>query len=201
MTTLLLIRHAENDYVKKGRLAGWTPGVHLNDNGRQQAEAIVDRLKSVKLDAIYSSPLERAMETAAPLARARRLPIVKRPDLGEVQYGQWTGKSLKVLNRTRLWPVVQNRPSLMRFPEGESFLEVQLRATRELQRLCALHPKGAIAAVSHADVIKLAVAHFLGMHLDLFQRLHVHPASVTVLHVDERHAVLVKLNDTGPVPG
>jgi len=198
MTTLLLIRHGENDYVKKGRLAGWLPGVHLNENGRKQAEALVARLQPVKLDAIYSSPLERATETAAPLAKARTLPIVKRPDLGEVRYGQWTGKSLKVLNRTKLWPVVQHRPSLMRFPDGESFLEVQLRATRELQRLCAAHPKGIIAAVSHADVIKLVVAHYLGMHLDLFQRLHIHPASVTVLHVDERHAALMKLNDTGP---
>ena len=112
MTTLFLIRHADNDYVGK-KLAGWTPGVHLNEKGRHQAQALAARLSSVPFNVIYSSPLDRAIETAQPLAKAKGLTVRKRGSLGEVQYGEWTGKSLRVLQRTKLWRVVQLSPSNM----------------------------------------------------------------------------------------
>ena len=201
MTTLLLIRHGENDYTRTGKLAGWTPGVRLNEAGRQQAEALAERLKPLPLQAIYSSPLERARQTAAPLARAHGLSVQIRAALGEVRYGQWTGRSLKALARTRLWRTVQARPSAMTFQEGETFRDVQKRVVDEIETLAARHPKDAIAIVSHGDVIKLAVAHYLGLPLDLFQRLAVATASVSVLRLGHGQPTLVKLNDTGnPLP-
>ncbi|MBI3361814.1 MAG: histidine phosphatase family protein, partial [Chloroflexi bacterium] len=144
MTTLFLIRHAENDYVGK-KLAGWTPGVHLNEKGRQQAGALAARLAPIPFAAIYSSPLERAWETAQPLAKAQGLTVRKREDLGEVQYGEWTGKSLRLLQRTKLWRVVQLSPSNMRFPGGEALRETQLRFVGALDAICKEHPKGAAA--------------------------------------------------------
>ncbi|MEK7785772.1 MAG: histidine phosphatase family protein, partial [Chloroflexota bacterium] len=116
MTDILLIRHGENEYTRKGKLAGWTPGVHLNETGKAQAEALAERLAQAPIKAIYSSPLERALETAGPLAQARKLPVQKCEGIGEVRYGEWTGRSLKVLARTKLWKVVQRQPSAMEFP-------------------------------------------------------------------------------------
>ena len=136
-----------------------------------------------------------------PLARARGLPLLIRPALGEVHYGRWTGRSLKVLARTRLWRTVQTRPSAMTFPQGETFRDVQKRVVDDLEALAARHPKDTIAIVSHGDVIKLAVAHYLGLPLDLFQRLAVATASVSVLRLGHGQPTLVKLNDTGnPLP-
>ncbi len=200
MALILLIRHGENEYTRTGKLAGWTKGVGLNATGRQQAEALVERLKDVPLKFIYSSPLERAQETAAPLARARALKVTLRAGLGEVQYGEWTGKSLKRLARTKLWRVVQHLPSAMQFPAGESMRGAQLRIVDELERIAQAHPKAAVAVVSHSDPIKLAVAYYLGMPLDLFQRLMIATASVTVLRLGQGQPSLVKLNDTGPKP-
>jgi probable phosphomutase (TIGR03848 family) len=201
MPLLLLIRHGENEYTRTGKLAGWTPGVGLNEAGRKQAEALVARLKDVPLTAIYTSPLERAQETAAPLAAARSLTPLVRPGLGEVGYGQWTGKSLKRLARTKLWRVVQALPSAMRFPEGETIRAAQLRLADALDEIAQAHPrpKDVVAAFSHSDPIKLAVAYCLGMPLDLFQRLHIHTASVTILALGKGAPSLVKLNDTGPL--
>lgn len=198
MTHIYLIRHAENDYVGK-KLAGWKPGVHLNEKGRRQAQALAERLAGVRLEAVYSSPLERAIETAAPLAQARRLPILRRPALGEVKYGEWTGRSLKALARTRLWRVVQFRPSAVRFPGGETFPELQMRVVGALEAIRAEHPKGAVAVVSHGDAIRVAVAHYLGVHLDLFQRIMISPASITILHLSDGLPRLLRLNDTGPM--
>jgi probable phosphoglycerate mutase len=196
MTTLFLIRHGENSYVGK-KLAGWTPGVHLNAKGRQQAEALAERLAPVRFEAIYSSPLERTLETARPLARAARLRIRQREDLGEVRYGEWTGKSLRALGRTKLWRVVQFNPSNMRFPGGEALRETQVRAVGALEAICHEHPKGAVAVFSHGDLIRLCVAHYLGLALDLFQRIQVNPASVTVIQVGGGFTRLARLNDTG----
>ena len=199
MTQLLLIRHGENEYTRRGRLAGWTPGVHLNEAGQKQAQALAERLSQAPLEAVYSSPLERARETAAPLARARGLKVEIRAGLGEVRYGLWTGKSLKRLARTKLWRVVQQRPSAMEFPEGETLRSVQARVVEAVEQIARAHPKGLVAAVSHGDVIKLAVAYYLGMPLDLFQRIMIGTASVTVLQLGHGHPTLVKLNDAGPL--
>lgn len=197
MTSIYLIRHGENEFVGKGKLAGWLPGVHLNDRGRVQAQALVDLFDKVRLKAVYASPLDRTMETALPLAQAKKLEIVEAPGIGEIRFGTWEGKRLKVLRTRKLWSVVQQTPSLARFPEGESFTEAQSRAVAEMERLRSNHTgkKDAFACVSHSDVIKLIVAHYLGLPLDLFQRLHIAPASVTALWVDNQTSRLLFMND------
>jgi probable phosphoglycerate mutase len=197
MTQVFLIRHGHNDWADK-KLAGWTPGVHLNEMGRQQATALVERLLPVQFEAIFSSPLERTLETAAPLARARGLKITRLRDIGEVDYGDWQGRSLKQLAKKKEWAVVQAAPSMMRFPNGESLREMQSRAVAAVERVVAAHPKGNVALFSHGDVIKAIVAHFIGMPLDAFQRLIVAPASVSVLGMGRFGARLLRLNDTGP---
>src|ERR1043165_6434789 len=173
MPLLLLIRHGENEYVKTGKLAGRLPEVHLNEKGQKQAQVLGEALKEVPIKALYSSPLERAMETAQPIAEAHQLTIIQQPDLMDTDIGKWEGKSLKVLRLTNLWKIVQNSPSRFRFPEGESFVEAQTRYVSVLERIIRQHnkPKDIVAVVFHADPIKLAVSHFLGMPLDHFQRL------------------------------
>jgi len=197
MTTVFLIRHGHTDWADK-KLAGWLPDVHLNDAGRKQAEALVDRLAPIKFDALYSSPLERALETAVPLARARDLKIARLAGIGEVKYGDWQGKPLRQLSKKKEWLVVQTAPSLWRFPNGESMREMQSRAVAAVERLAADHPKGTLALYSHGDVIKSIVAHFIGMPLDIFQRLMIAPASITVLGLGRFGVRLLRLNDTGP---
>jgi probable phosphomutase (TIGR03848 family) len=185
MTTLLLIRHGENSMVGK-RLAGRLPNVHLNEKGRQQAEALAQTLCSAPIKAIYSSPLERAVETAEPLARALTIPVMIAPGLIELAYGDWQGKTLKQLGHYKLWKVVQEKPSEMRFPQGESFIEVQQRAVAEIERIAALHEDSdLIACFSHGDIIRLLAAHYLGIPLDLFQRVSANTASISVLHIDK----------------
>lgn len=199
MGLVLLIRHGENEYTRTGRLAGWTKGVRLNEAGRQQAQALVERLKDAPIKFIYSSPLQRARETAAPLAKTRGLKVAIRPGLGEVQFGQWTGQSLKRLGRTRLWRVVQQLPSAVQFPGGESMRSAQARIVDAIDAIAQAHPKAVVAIFSHSDPIKLAVAYYLGVPLDLFQRLTISTASVTVLRLAQGQPSLVKLNETGPL--
>ena len=200
MPLLLLIRHGENEYVKTGKLAGRLPGVHLNERGQKQAQALGEALTHVPIKALYSSPLERAMETAQPIAEAHRLTIVQQPDLMDTDIGKWEGKSLKVLRLTNLWKIVQNSPSRFRFPEGESFVEAQTRYVSTLERIVQQHnkPKDIVAVVFHADPIKLAVSHFLGMPLDHFQRLGCDTGSLTALYVTESGSNLLKLNQRPP---
>ncbi|MBP1702698.1 MAG: Phosphoglycerate mutase (modular protein) [Chloroflexi bacterium] len=195
MTILLLIRHAENDYVKTGRLAGRLAGIHLNETGRQQARAVADKLTGAPVKAVYSSPLERAIETATPIAEALNLEVTLRPNLVEMDFGEWQNKKLKGLSRLKAWKVVQGAPARMRFPQGESFAEAQYRICQELDLLARRHdPKDMIICVSHSDPIKLAVAYYLGLPLDLFQRLTVSPASITALAIGEMGSQLLALN-------
>jgi probable phosphomutase (TIGR03848 family) len=198
MPLLLLIRHALTDATGRS-LTGWTPGVHLSDTGRGQARALAERLTPVPIAAMYSSPLERCLETAEPVAAEKRLSVTPADGLGEVRYGDWTGRTLAQLSRTRLWKVVQSTPSNARFPNGESLLEVQERAARELQRIAAAHPRGVVAVFSHADVIRLVLAHLAGVHLDLFQRLVISPASVTAVALGDAVPRILRVNDTGAV--
>lgn len=200
MTQLLLIRHAVNDWVGTNRLAGWTRGVHLNEEGRRQAEALAQRLARVELKAIYSSPLERTMETAEIIAQPHGLPIRIREDIGEARYGEWTGQKIEDLAKTDLWQVVQFHPSGARFPEGEALREMQTRAVAEIDAVCADHPEDMIAVVSHSDVIKAIIAHYVGLHLDLFQRLVISPASLSILIFGKMGPRLVRLNDTSHIP-
>src|SRR5688572_6590065 len=200
MPRLLLIRHGENDYVKSSKMAGRIPGIHLNEKGRKQAEALGEALKDFPITAIYSSPLERTMETAQPIAQARKLEVIPAPDLLEAELGKWEGRSWKVLRLTKAWKVVQNAPSRFRFPEGESFAEAQLRYANALERIAKKHnkPKDIVAVVFHADPIKLAVSYFLGLPLDHFQRLGCNTGSLTMLHLSESGANLVTLNQRPP---
>lgn len=198
MTFLYLIRHAENAQLKKGRLVGWKAGIHLNDKGKDQAQALSEVLKEVKFKAIYASPLERTMETASYIAQAQSLDVLPREGLGEVRYGTWQGHTFKTLRRRKLWSVVQNTPSLARFPKGESIAEAQARVVAELDELRTKHKqrRAAFACVSHADIIKLAIAHYVGLPLDLYQRLVIETASITVLAFGESHIKLLKFNDS-----
>jgi probable phosphoglycerate mutase len=200
MPLLLLIRHGENDYVKKSKLPGRLPGIHLNERGQKQAQALGEALKDVPIGSIYSSPLERAMETAGPIAAARKLEILSEPDLMDTDVGSWQGRSLKVLRRTKVWGVVQNAPSRFRFPEGESFAESQVRLVNTLERIIKEHdkPQEIVAVVFHADPIKLVVAYFLGMPLDHFQRLSCDTGSLTALYAGQSGANLIKLNQRPP---
>ncbi|HEX9333025.1 MAG TPA: histidine phosphatase family protein [Anaerolineales bacterium] len=200
MPLLLLIRHGENDFVKTGKLPGRLPEIHLNERGQKQAETLGEALKDVPIKAIYSSPLERAMETATPIANARKLQIITEPDLMDTNVGSWQGKSLKVLRLTKVWSIVQNAPSRFRFPEGESFVESQVRYVSVFERLVKKHnkPRDIIAVVFHADPIKLVVSHFLGLPLDHFQRLSCDTGSLSALYVSESGANLLKLNQRPP---
>lgn len=195
MPVVLLIRHGENEYVKEGRLAGRLPGIHLNDKGLTQAKMIADKLSNLRIKAIYSSPLERALETASPLAQALGLPIIPQDGLLETDYGEWQGKTLKSLRRRKLWRTVQNAPYLMRFPSGESFAECQLRICQAIESIYNRHkPKDIIACFFHSDPIKLAIAYYIGLPLDNFQRLAVSPASITTLHISDNSSRLINMN-------
>ena len=199
MPTLLLIRHGENDYVKQGKLAGRLPGVCLNETGRQQAQRLAELLSKAPLKAVYASPLERAQETAVPLAHSHGLDVQVRPELIEIDIGAWTDQPLKALRRRREWKTVQLAPSRFRFPGGETFAECQQRMVNELEALCQQHTrKEIIACVSHADPIKLAVAYYLGLPLDHFQRLSVSPGSITALQLGDTSSTLLSLNSYSP---
>jgi probable phosphoglycerate mutase len=195
MPLFLLIRHGENEYVKTGRMAGRLPGVHLNEKGRAQAQALADKLVDAPIKAIYSSPLERAVETAEPLATALSLEICQRPGLMETDIGEWQGQKVKGLSRLKIWRTVQRNPSIFRFPGGETFAEAQHRIVHELAGIAAQHdPKDIVACFSHSDPIKMAVAFFIGLPLDLFQRLSVSTGSITALYIGEGGSSLLSLN-------
>lgn len=193
MTTVFLVRHALTPETGR-KLSGWTPGVHLNADGLAQADVTAEYLRTVPLKAVYSSPIDRAVETARVIAAHHKLQIKVRRAIGEVEYGKWTDRSFKTLRRTKLWEVVQRWPSGARFPDGESLVEVQTRAVREIERIRQEHPKDAVCCVSHADVIRLVAAHYLGMHIDLYQRIVISPASVTAVGFGSAGPTVLALN-------
>jgi probable phosphomutase (TIGR03848 family) len=197
LTRILLIRHANNDYIATRRLAGRTAGIHLNDQGRAEALAVADRLVSTPLAAVYSSPLERALETAGPIAERHGLPICLLEGLVETDCGEWTGVSLEELSHTELWDLIQSAPSCVRHPGGESMAEVQARMVASIERIREAHSGQRIVLVSHSDPIKLALAFHVGLHLDMFQRLLVDPASISELEFGSARARLVRSNDRG----
>ena len=200
MATLVLVRHATTAATGK-RLGGWTPGVHLDARGRDQAEAVGRRLAELPVAAVYASPLERTQETARILARPHALRVRTRRGIGEVDFGEWTDRPLGHLRRRKAWQLVQQTPSRVTFPGGESIRSAQARVVDTLEELAAAHGDDVIVVVSHADVIKAALAHFLAMPLDAFQRLVVAPAAVSVLHLDDGAVPVVsRVNDTGAAP-
>lgn len=172
------------------------PGIDLNNLGHQQAVEAAALLSPLSLSAIYSSPMERTMQTAAPLAAVTGLAVDPLPGLLEVDYGEWTGQEYRALRKTDLWKVVQQRPSRARFPGGEAVREAQARVVATIEELSARHARDTIAAYSHSDMIKLAVAHYVGMPLDMYQRTNVGPGSITALHLGDGGAMLVRLGAT-----
>lgn len=201
-TTVLLIRHGQNEWVKRHKLAGLHPGVHLDKRGQREARAVGRRLVASKmvLHALYAGPLERTIETARGIAEAVNLPVIPCPGLTEVDCGDWTNQNLADLAQTPLWPVIQHYPSNAHFPNGESLYEMQTRAVHTINQLVGRHPGQTIVLVSHADIIKSAVAHYLGMHLDMFQRITISPASITTIIFTGMRPVIQTLNDVSHLP-
>jgi probable phosphomutase (TIGR03848 family) len=197
-TTVLLVRHG-NTATTGIVLPGRAPGLHLSERGVAQAEAVAARIKELsrKPVALYVSPLERARETAAPIAAAFRLrPQIER-GLFECDFGSWTGKRLSLLAKKPEWRAVQNAPSTFRFPEGESFTEMQLRIWTTLERLAHKHRNKTIVVVSHADPIKAAVTYAQGVPLDLFQRTVISTCSISAIGFTNSTPVVLTVNNTG----
>lgn len=196
MTTFLLIRHGENDFMHNA-LPGRLPGVHLNEEGRRQAARLAERLAQAPIAAILSSPLERARETAEPLARRLNLDILVSERLSEIAYGEWTGRSWAELKDNPLWQHYNSFRSETRIPGGELMLEAQARIVAEMEGLLAKYPGSLVALFGHGDVIKAALLYYSGIPIDLFRRLEVGPASVSVLQVTDETPRLLRVNDTG----
>ena len=201
MTTLLLLRHGRTTANASGVLAGWTPGVGLDDVGRAQAAAVAERLAPVPLAAVVTSPLQRCQETAVTVLAGRNGTTPTVDDrLGECHYGDWTGRPIKELLKEPLWKVVQQHPSAAVFPgpEGEALAQTQTRAVAAVRDWNArLGPDATWLACSHGDVIKAIVADALGMHLDLFQRIVADPCSITVIRYTETRPFVLRVNDIG----
>ena len=199
MTTVLLVRHGLTPLTGPV-LAGWTPGVHLDERGRLQAAALAERLRPVPLAAIVTSPLERCLETAAAILAGREPPPPLHVDerVGEVRYGAWTGRELKALRKDPLWAIVQGHPSGAVFPDGEGLAAMSARATAAVRAWNeALGPGATYALVSHGDVIKAILADSLGLHLDGFQRIGVDPCAVSVVRYGASGAHVERVNDAG----
>jgi len=199
-TICLLIRHGENEFVATHRLAGRTPGVHLNAKGMTQAARLVEYLGEQPIAAVYSSPLVRCVETARPLAAARGLPIVEEPAFVEVDYGDWQGADLRELAKRPEWRKVQHTPSTFRFPNGETLREVQSRAVAGVEALRIEHPNTVVAVFAHGDVIRTTLAHYLGIPLDLFQRINIQTASVSVLMFHDETPSIAGMNYLADLP-
>lgn len=195
-TTFLLIRHAAHSLLGV-RMAGRMAGVNLNETGQAQANALALRLTGVPLSAIYSSPLERAVQTATPAAAHLGLPVRISTAITELDYGDWTGRTFEELDAMPGWRPYNAFRSGSRIPGGEMMLNAQARTVSFMQELCHIHPGGHVALVSHADIIKGALAYYLGVPLDLFLRIEISPASVSVIALDEYGPHILRVNDTG----
>lgn len=196
-TLVLFVRHGQTPTTGK-LLPGRAAGLHLSDAGRRQAEEAAERLKVLKrVDAVYASPLERARETAAPISQALGLRTAIDKGLLECDFGDWTGAELKKLMKLPEWSTVQRAPSTFRFPNGESFTEMQTRMVSAVDRLRAKHRGGVVVCVSHADPIKAVLAHAMGTHLDLFQRIVVSTCSISAVAYSTSGPVVLTVNSTG----
>ena len=200
MTTVILLRHGRTTANAAGVLAGWTPGVRLDDGGTAQVQAVAARLAQVPLAAVVSSPLERCQQTAGAIAEGRALDLQTDDRLGECRYGDWTGRPIKELVKEPMWKVVQQHPSAAVFPgdEGEGLAQTQARAVSAVREWNAkLGPDAVWLACSHGDVIKAVLADALGVHLDQFQRIVVDPASLSVVTYTDTRPFVARVNDTG----
>jgi probable phosphoglycerate mutase len=198
VTTFLLIRHAAHA-LGGDRIAGRTPGVPLSPDGRRQAEALAERLSDLPVRALYCSPIQRARETAGPLAERWCLPAQVREEISELDFGEWSGQPLDDLRPQERWQRFNRFRSGTRAPNGELMLETQARVVTFMQALREAQPDQLVALVSHGDVIKSAVAYYLGVPLDLFQRIEIGLASVSVIHVGDYGPWVLCVNETGRV--
>ena len=195
-TRLVLARHAVTAQTGP-LLSGRASGIDLSEKGRGQAEVLGKRLANLPVAAVYASPIERTTQTAAAVATHHGLTVQPLPGVLEADYGEWTGQKISELAKTDLWKVVQRTPSRVVFPGGEAIMAMQARMVETLDSLVADHPGDLIVVVSHADPIKAAIAHYTGVHLDLFQRIAVAPASITAFTFSEHGVAMIKCNDTG----
>ena len=193
MTTFLLIRHASHDLLGKV-LAGRQPGVLLNDHGREEALHLAQHLAAVPLSAIYSSPMERATQTAAPVALRHSLEVSLNEQFHEIDFGEWMGRTFTELAADPQWGLWNNARSVAQAPGGETIANVQTRSVSEIQRLARIHSDGHVAIVSHGDVLKTALMYFLGTPLDNILRFEVSPASVSVVGVADGFAEVRMIN-------
>ena len=199
-TYLFLIRHGENEWTERGALAGRTPSVPLNEKGKEQAQQVAERLKDQPITAVYSSPLLRCLETAQPLAAALNLPVSVEPGILEVDYGEWRGGELKELGKRPEWRLVQVYPGGFRFPGGETLREVQNRVITTLERIRTEHAGEVIAVYAHGDVLRTSMAYYLGMPLDLFQRIQISTASISLVAFHRFGPSILAMNDSGGFP-
>jgi probable phosphomutase (TIGR03848 family) len=195
-TTVFLVRHGQTDWIAKG-IAGRLPDVHLNAEGQEQAARLVTRMRHLPLRAIYSSPLERTRETAAPLAGALGLDVRTLPDAVELDFGEWVGQPIPALADDARWRSFNSYRSLSPAPGGELMPEVQTRIVAAIVRICAAHPGEAVALFSHGDVIRAAVAYFAGVPLDLFLRIEIRPVSISSVRFYDGSLQILGINDTG----
>jgi len=196
-TMILMVRHGRTPTTGKV-LPGRAKGLHLSDEGVAEAKRVAERIAEMKkVAAIYASPLERTRETAAPIAKALGLNVVTHKGLLECDFGDWTGASLSSLMKKKEWTTVQRAPSSFRFPDGESFTEMQTRMVSTLDEIRRAHPGKVVVCVSHADPIKAALAHAMGTHLDLFQRIVVSTCSVSAVAYADTGPVVLTVNSTG----
>jgi probable phosphomutase (TIGR03848 family) len=200
MTRFLLIRHATTDANGK-RLAGRRAGMHLDEHGRRQSQVLAERLARLPVAAIYSSPLERTVETAEPIAKLLGREVVTREELLEIEFGDWTDKGFGELDPLPEFRRFNEFRSCARVPGGEFMLQAQLRMVLGLDALRRLHPDECVAVVSHGDMIRAAIAYYAGIPLDLFQRLEVSPASISTIDIDDSAVRLVSINDTHGMSG
>ena len=196
-TLILMVRHGQTPTTGKV-LPGRAAGLHLAEAGVQQAHAVAERIAELpRVDAIYASPLERARETAAPIGKALQQRVKINKGLLECDFGDWTGEQLSTLMKKPEWSTVQRAPSSFRFPNGESFTEMQTRMVTTLDNIRQEHPGGVVVCVSHADPIKAAVAHAMGTHLDLFQRIVIGTCSVSAVAYSGHGPIVLTVNSTG----
>ena len=198
MAKFLLIRHATTDTVGT-RLAGRMVGVPLNEEGRTQAQKLAERLAGLPIAAIYTSPLERAVGTAEPMAQLLNLQTVTYEDFSEIEFGEWTNSTLEELQKHPQFQPFNSLRSCTRIPGGELMLEAQTRMITGLQKLYMQHKNETVAVISHADLIKAAVAYYAGIHLDLFQRIEISQASVSIIEIGDETARILLVNHTGEI--
>jgi broad specificity phosphatase PhoE len=192
MTTFFLIRHASCDGLGQ-TLWGRTPGIRLNEEGRLQVRQLAEKCEGLRFDAVYSSPLERALETA----EAMKLEVTKNDALNEIDFGEWSGKTFEELARDERWRHFNQRRSTASIPGGETFLDVQNRVVKEIDRLAREHNEGRVAIVSHADVIRAALAYYAATPIDLIDRFEISPCSVSVVAIDDQNVTLLTINNRG----